>query len=114
MQIITVGVPDHVVRVAITILIGTRNPQQNLVVNDRNIDRAFKLLVVVIAEFTLNIALKVVSRLLGNKQDRAASRVTPEQGALRPVQNLKIFQVYEITGAALLRNGDRGRQGHFV
>lgn len=82
MQIIAIGVPDDIPRVAIPILIGSGHPQQDLVIHDRDVDRAFKFLVVVITELALNIAFKVVRRLFGNEQHRAASRVASEQRSL--------------------------------
>ncbi len=85
MRIVTILVPDHVIGVAITVLIGACDAQENLVLHDRHIDRAFQLLVVVVTEFRLSIAFEIIGRLVRDEQNSATCGVTSEQSTLRPV-----------------------------
>src|SRR5262249_60785927 len=52
------------------------------------------------------IALPLFCGLLGDEQHRAARCVAPERGALRPFQNLGVFQAEERTGPRAVAGSD--------
>src|SRR3546814_1523729 len=71
---------------------------------DRNVDRGARLddrhrgefEAVVPAGLEIGLSLEFLTRLLGDEMHAAARRVAPEQGALRPVQNLDALDVDEL------------------
>ncbi len=108
-RIVAIFVPDHVMGIAVAIMIGANDADEQLVLDHGHVDDALNLLGVIIAIFRKQRSGKVVRRLMRHEKDRATSRVTAEQRALRAGEHLKIFKIDEVAGSTLLAERDRRR-----
>ena len=73
---------------AVAALHKTGHAQQNLIVNQRDVDRALPLEMGIIACAGRNITAKFIGRLGRGEEHRATRRVATEQGSLRTLQHL--------------------------
>ena len=83
----------HAVAVAFVVL--ARDPDHELVGDERAADRAFQRQRVVVAVGGAGIAAEFFGRALGDQVDRACGRAAPVQRALRPTQHLDPVDVVE-------------------
>ncbi len=114
MFVVAILVPHDIAREAVAVMECAHDADQQLVLDQRNIDRTFYIAAVIIADLALDPAAELARRLLWHQEHRAAGRVAAKQRALRAGKDLQVLQIHEVARPALLAQCDAGGQRDFV